>query len=105
MPRKSLLAPEPTFDVSPFSRNGSLQPIFRTELGALFKGDCLSVLPKIADGTADTIFADPPFNIGKEYGESVNDSRGDHEYLEWCYAWVDECIRVLKDGGSFFLYN
>jgi site-specific DNA-methyltransferase (adenine-specific) len=51
------------------------------------------------------VFADPPFNVGKEYGERVNDRRADHEYLDWCHAWIDECIRVLKPGGSFFLYN
>src|SRR5258708_6856750 len=104
MPAKTLFA-EAGFDVSPFSRNGSLRPVFTTAFGALFKGDCLKILPKIADASVDTVFADPPFNIGKEYGESVNDRKHDDEYLQWCYAWIDQCVRVLKDGGSFFLYN
>ena len=104
MPRKSVIA-EGGFDVSPFSRNGSLQPVFTTSSGALFKGDCLKILPKIADKSVHTVFADPPFNIGKEYGESVDDRKDEGDYLKWCYAWIDECTRVLKDGGSFFLYN
>ena len=29
----------------------------------------------------------------------------DREYLEWCYCWVNECIRVLSPGGSLFIYN
>lgn len=93
------------FDVAAFSRNGSLHPVYTTALGALLKGDCLTILPGITGNCIDTVFADPPFNIGKEYGESVNDRRADHEYLEWCQVWIDECIRVLKPGGSFFLYN
>jgi site-specific DNA-methyltransferase (adenine-specific) len=93
------------FDVAAFSRNGSLYPVYTTALGALLKGDCLTILPGITGNCIDTVFADPPFNIGKEYGESVNDRRADNEYLEWCRVWIDECIRVLKPGGSFFLYN
>lgn len=88
-----------------FSRNGILNPVYRTASGALFEGDCLEVLPLIASSSVDTVFADPPFNIGKEYGSSVNDRLPDEEYLEWCYEWIGECIRILKEGGSFFLYN
>lgn len=105
MSAKSLFSPQASFDVGPFSRNGLLQPVFTTAHGALFRGDCNKILSKITDNCVDTIFADPPFNIGKEYGLNVNDCRDDDEYLSWCYKWIDECIRVLKQGGSFFLYN
>lgn len=81
------------------------KPVYRTDLGALFNGDCLAVLPVIKDETVDTIFADPPFNLGKTYGKSVDDGRPDIEYLDWCRRWVDECIRILQPGGAFFLYN
>lgn len=79
--------------------------VFQTELGALFSDDCLNVLPLIKPGVIDTIFADPPFNIGKAYGLAVNDKRPEKEYLDWCRRWIKQCARVLKDGGSFFLYN
>lgn len=85
--------------------NSSPSPVLRTKYGALFKGDCLKILPAIAAETIDTVFADPPFNLGKEYGEKVNDEREEEEYLAWCHRWIDECIRVLKPGGAFFLYN
>ena len=104
MRRKSLFVGG-GFDAAPFSRNGSLHPVFSTAKGALFRGDCLKILPCFADEIADTVFADPPFNIGKEYGSKVNDRRSQQEYLEWCFAWIEQCIRVLKKGGSFFLYN
>lgn len=102
MPKPSLLPTNASFKTSDFT---TATPIFTTELGALFKGDCVEVLGKIKDETVDTIFADPPFNLGKEYGGKVNDRKGDHEYLEWCHKWIDECIRILKPGGAFFLYN
>jgi DNA methylase len=76
-----------------------------TELGVLFKGDCLNTLPCIHDETIDTVFCDPPFNLGKEYASRIDDSRSDKEYVAWCRRWIGECIRTLKPGGSFFLYN
>jgi site-specific DNA-methyltransferase (adenine-specific) len=95
-------AKAPRFDVREFS---DLPPIFATEHGALFEGDCLTVLPKIADTCVDTVFADPPFNLGKDYGNGVNDRRAEREYLGWCHQWIGECVRILKPGGAFFLYN
>jgi site-specific DNA-methyltransferase (adenine-specific) len=93
------------FRPSEFGLNGNLRPVYASTLGALFKGDCLKILPLMTTECVDTVFADPPFNIGKEYGASVNDRMQDDEYFRWCYKWIDECIRVLRQGGSFFLYN
>jgi site-specific DNA-methyltransferase (adenine-specific) len=84
---------------------GNLTPAFTTELGALFADDCVNVLSKIRDGVVDTVFADPPFNIGKQYGKSTNDKQPNADYLKWCRAWVTECVRTLKPGGSLFIYN
>lgn len=84
---------------------GAPEPIYRTELGSLYQGDCVELLSYLDDDSVDTVFADPPFNLGKLYGSKVNDSLKEHEYLDWCERWVDQCIRVLKPGGAFFLYN
>ncbi len=81
------------------------KPEVQTELGRLYHADCLTVLPEIPAGIVDTVFADPPFNLGKEYGPSVNDNRSNSEYVQWCEMWIRECVRVLKSGGAFFLYN
>lgn len=81
------------------------KPIYTTELGALFAADCMEILPNIRDGVADTVFADPPFNLGKEYGKNSNDLRSDADYLTWCKAWLTECVRIVKPGGAVFLYN
>ena len=93
------------FQFRPFVNGNNPKPAFRTKMGAVFSGDCLEILPQIRAEMVDMVFADPPFNLGKEYGKSVNDSKTGHEYLEWCHSWIDECVRVLKPGGAFFLYN
>ena len=92
------------FDFEPLVRNGT-RPEYTTSLGALFSGDCVEVLQHLHDEVVDTVFADPPFNIGKEYGENTDDNLPDVHYIKWCKAWIKECVRVLRPGGSFFLYN
>jgi site-specific DNA-methyltransferase (adenine-specific) len=52
----------------------------------------------------DTVFADPPFNIGKNYRNGYDDRVGQVEYMAWCREWIAECCRVLKPGGTFFVY-
>lgn len=91
------------FDAVPV--DGGPQPVFRTELGSLYAGDCMSILPSIADGSVDTVFADPPFNIGKAYGPKFDDRMSERAYVDWCRSWLRECVRVLAPGGSLFLYN
>ena len=80
-------------------------PYHSTDLGALFASDCMEMFPFILDGVVDTVFADPPFNIGKQYRKSTDDSLPDTCYLDWCKRWLAECVRILKPGGSLFLYN
>lgn len=78
---------------------------FVSNLGTLFKGDCRKILAKMESNTFDLVFADPPFNLGKNYGRKVSDNMPDDEYISWCKEWVSECYRVLKDGGSIFIWN
>ncbi|MEI6644962.1 MAG: site-specific DNA-methyltransferase [bacterium] len=79
--------------------------IFKTQRGVVFNADCLKVLPGIQTASVDTVFADPPFNLDKQYGSKVNDNLSEKAYLVWCEAWLKECIRILKPGGSLFVYN
>ena len=46
---------------------------FETNRGKLYHADCLDILPQIEEGTVDLIFADPPFNLKKEYANGRSD--------------------------------
>lgn len=65
-------------------------------------GDAIEILKKIKSNTIDLIFADPPYNIGKDFGNNKDVWKSKEEYIEWCKEWLDECYRVLKDNGTFY---
>jgi site-specific DNA-methyltransferase (adenine-specific) len=83
----------------------SLIPFYSSAFGELFEGDCIEILPHIRSEVVDTVFADPPFNLGKKYGRNTDDSRAEGEYIGWCRQWLTECVRVLRPGGALFVYN
>ncbi len=87
--------------------NGSkhLRPVFETDRGQLYQCDCLDFLPTIENESVDCVFADPPFNLKKNYGQLVNDNLAETKYIDWSYQWLGELVRGLKPGGSLFIYN
>lgn len=70
----------------------------------ILHGDCLHILPTLADESAQIIIADPPYNIGKDFGND-SDKQPMDEYLRWSEVWMKECLRILKPNGTMFIYG
>jgi DNA modification methylase len=70
----------------------------------LHKAPCLEVLRAIPSGAVDLAFADPPFNLTKDYN-GYSDDKGEGEYMGWCKRWLIEYERVLKPGGAMVILN
>ena len=71
---------------------------------AIYTADCLQFLPTLPDKSAQIVIADPPDNIGKDFGND-SDKQTMPAYLEWTDQWVHECLRILKDNGTMFVYG
>lgn len=84
---------------------GPMEPVFTTEHGRLFQGDCLELMSQMEPGSVDLIFADPPFNLGKLYGDHYDDAISEADYLRWSREWITAGCDLLSPGGAFFLYN
>ncbi|MEG3975618.1 adenine-specific DNA-methyltransferase [Microcoleus sp. N9_B2] len=70
----------------------------------LFLGDVLEVLEsQVKDNSIDLIFADPPYNIGKNFNGFKDKWELESDYLEWSYKWLNLCINKLKHNGSLYL--
>jgi site-specific DNA-methyltransferase (adenine-specific) len=84
-----------------------------------FIEDCVAGMrSRVADGTADMVFADPPFNIGFNkmagiYGYGVSgeediyysDNMTRSDYIKWAGTWISEVKRSLKKDGIFVLMS
>jgi site-specific DNA-methyltransferase (adenine-specific) len=70
----------------------------------ILQGDSLKILPTLKSESAQIIIADPPYNIGKDFGNN-SDKQPMDEYLVWCEQWIKECIRILKPNGTMFIYG
>jgi site-specific DNA-methyltransferase (adenine-specific) len=67
-------------------------------------GDCLEVMAGLPAESAQIVIADPPYNIGKDFGND-SDKQPLDEYLTWCDRWITEGLRVLKPNGTMFIYG
>jgi site-specific DNA-methyltransferase (adenine-specific) len=70
----------------------------------IIHGDTIHILPTLEDETAQIVIADPPYNIGKDFGNE-SDKQNMADYLLWCDKWLKECLRILKPNGTIFVYG
>lgn len=73
-------------------------------LNQIILGDAIQELLKLPDESCDVVIIDPPYNIGKDFGNNI-DKRELGEYVEWSKRWINESIRVLKPSGTIFIYG
>lgn len=78
------------------------------ETNHVYEGDCIPFLQRVKElqprGAFDLAFADPPYNLEKNYG-NYDDGLADQHYLDWCNAWLAGMADTLKPGGSLFVLN
>jgi adenine-specific DNA-methyltransferase len=77
--------------------------VLGTEKHKIIWADVLEGLSLIEDASVDLIFADPPYNIGKDFNGCKDKWETDELYLTWCYQWLEVCIKKLKPNGSFYV--
>ncbi len=74
--------------------------------GEIYRRDALLFLRSLPDESANLLFLDPPFNLGKQYGRARNiDRRPEAEYHSWMLEVLTESVRVLAHGGALYLYH
>lgn len=79
---------------------------FAKDDDVIFHGDAVFVLSSIIpDHSVDLIFADPPYNIGKQFSKFHDKWDSDEDYAEWCYQWLTLCINKLKPAGSLYVMS
>lgn len=66
-------------------------------------GDATAEMAALSDGSVDLIIADPPYNLGKDYGNN-RDLKAWHEYEGFTQQWLTQAKRILRPAGSIYVF-
>ncbi|MGU9963552.1 MAG: DNA-methyltransferase [Candidatus Halichondribacter symbioticus] len=76
-----------------------------TQCSGIRQGDIVQVLKtQNLDRAFDVIIADPPYNIGKDFGND-SDQQDLDAYLHWSDEWIGLCLEALSDNGVMYIYG
>lgn len=70
--------------------------------------DALQLVQSLRGEQIDLVFLDPPFNLRKAYdvdGRGSLEDLDESSYEEYLNALLIECIRVMREGASLFLFH
>ncbi len=72
-------------------------------IDTLIYGDAVEVMSGLPSDSVDLLVADPPYNLGKNYGVTI-DSKDWEEYERFTRLWLAQAVRVLKPTGSIYVF-
>ncbi len=67
-------------------------------------GDCVEVLKNMEPALFDIVIADPPYNIGKNFGNN-HDNLSLKNYVDWSCQWIKLCLNRLTKNGLLYVYG
>ena len=69
----------------------------------LICGDATATMSAFPKESVDLLIADPPYNLGKDYGNN-RDLLAWDEYEEFTQNWLSEAYRILKPTGTIYVF-
>lgn len=66
-------------------------------------GDCFQILKKLPEKSFDLLFADPPYNLTKNFGAEKFKQTSLEEYEIWLDLWLKDCVKLLKPTASVYI--
>jgi len=70
---------------------------------AVICGDAFEALKKLPAASFDLLFADPPYNLTKEFGRESFTRQSDEAYETWLDSWLQLCVPLLKKTTSVYI--
>lgn len=65
--------------------------------------DAFEVLTKLPEKAIDLLFADPPYNLSKNFGAEKFKRTSTDEYEAWLDSWLILCVPLLKPAASIYI--
>lgn len=66
-------------------------------------GDAFEILKKLPEQRFDLLFADPPYNLTKNFGENSFRQTSLDEYEVWLDSWLAQTVKLLKPTASIYI--
>ncbi len=66
-------------------------------------GDAFQILKLFSENSFDLIFADPPYNLTKNFGTNSFKQTSLDEYEIWLDSWLKDCVKLLKPTASIYI--
>lgn len=66
-------------------------------------GDAFEILKRLPENHFDLLFADPPYNLSKNFGEHSFKQTTIEEYEIWLDSWLKSCVKLLKPTASIYI--
>lgn len=76
---------------------------FESFLNKIICGDAFEVLGKLPNGKIDLLFADPPYNLTKDFGTNSFKQTSLEDYEVWLDSWLKDCVSLLKETASIYI--
>ena len=73
-------------------------------LDQVFNMDALEGIKMLPDNSVDLVVADPPYNLGKDYGND-SDKQTSKKFLLWTEQWLNLIIPKIKETGSLYIFT
>ena len=69
----------------------------------LYNENFFEGVSRLADGSVDLVVADPPYGLGKDYGNDSDRISGE-EYLSFSRRWIDALLPKLAPNASLYVF-
>lgn len=69
----------------------------------LICGDAIETLSSMSGAQFHLLFADPPYNLTKKFGQEKFNSRSSDDYETWLDSWLKLCVPLLKPTASIYI--
>lgn len=66
-------------------------------------GDTFEIVKRLPEQKFDLLFADPPYNLTKDFGKENFRRSSLDEYERWLESWIASCTRLLKSTASVYI--
>ena len=70
---------------------------------AIINGDAFEILNKLPENKFDLLFADPPYNLTKNFGENSFKQTSAEDYETWLDSWLSQTVRLLKPTATIYI--